>query len=222
MKTQSEFGRSVSAVSAFSAISLVAMSALLSACGPGRSADEVAALPQAAYGNAALAATKIWKVKADVLNCRAAPGTAAGVVFDLRKGSVVDVVDATRTQKNGFTWIHVNPRGDIDHNNCYLAADDRFLTPANGIDADNYDVGAIYEATTLNVKAPLNCREAPGVAAGIIFSAMPVGTVLDPVVGEFYVTWADDAWWIHVDPRGDTDHNTCWISARKSNVTLVP
>ena len=204
------------------ALTLGAGLALASGCGAqSRSADELPSLPLAAYGDAALAATKIWKVKADVLNCREKAGIGGAVVFELSKGSVVDVVDATKVKKDGYTWIHVNPRGDIDHNTCYLAADDRFLTPANGIDSDNYDVGRLYSAKVLKVKTPLNCREYAGTASRIIFQAMPVGTLLDVVQGgEFNIAWFGDAWWVHVNPRGDTDHNECWVSARKSHVTI--
>lgn len=209
------------AFSVCSALSACAL-ALTSACGvQSRSADELPSLPQAAFRDSTLAATNIWKVKADVLNCRQKAGLAGAVVFELRKGSVVDVVDATKVKKDGYTWIHVNPRGDTDHNTCYLAADDRFLTPANSIDADNYDVGALYAANVLTVKTPLNCREFASTSAPIVFEAMPAGTVLDVVhESEFMVAWAHDAWWVRVNPRGDTDHNECWVSARKSFVSL--
>ena len=196
---------------------------LLTGCGAGsRSADEQPSEPLAAYSDAKLAATSIWKVKASVLNCRKTPGVASAVIFELKTGSVVDVVDASKVKKDGYTWIHVNPRGDIDHNTCFVSADDRFLVGANGIDVDNYDPGLLYGANVLKVKTPLNCRVAPRKTAAIIFEAMPALTILDVNRdGDLVVAWADDAWWLNVNPRGDTDHNDCWVAAKKSNVTIL-
>jgi hypothetical protein len=195
-------------------------------CGGAQSADEsVEANVAAAFSPSVLNNTKTWKVIATSLNCRVSAGTASPVVFDLKKGSIVDVIPgAARPVANGFTWIQVNPRGDIDHNTCFVAADDRFLTAATKEVADNFLATDLFEAKSLKVKTALNCREFPSATSAIIFSAMPAGTVLD-VSAETgselpFVHWNGDAYWVHVNPRGDTDHNTCWVSAKKANVTL--
>ncbi|MFY7928907.1 MAG: SH3 domain-containing protein, partial [Oligoflexus sp.] len=48
------------------------------------------------------------------LNCRAQAGTSQPVVFELKAGSVLDVVSKTTINANGFVWLKVNPRGDSD------------------------------------------------------------------------------------------------------------
>jgi hypothetical protein len=199
---------------------------LVSCGGSGLSADETTTSDlQAAFRPSVLASTKVWQVTASVLNCRASASTAAPVVFELRRGLVVDtVLGAPTVSAGGFTWLKVNPRGDLDHNDCYVAADDRFLTPATRIVAENYLESDLFEAKSFKVKVPLNCRQGPWVASAVVFSSMPVGTIVDvdPITNSdfSFVQWNGDSYWVHVNPRGDTDHNSCWISAKKPNVTL--
>ena len=155
------------------------------------------------------------------LNCRAQAGTSRPVVFELRAGSVLDVVSKTTVNANGFVWIQVNPRGDSDHNDCWVAADDRYLKPSNSIDAPLLSLNQLYAANVFQVKANLACRQQPSQSAPVIFD-LRSGIVLDKVATEFGPAWADQSYWILVNPRGDTDHNDCWVPGLKAALTPQP
>lgn len=74
-----------------------------------------------------------------------------------------------------------------------------------------------YAQYSVIAEGGLNCRAAAGTGSSIIFEAMPVGTALDVVVtdsGDAEIDKDESArTWIRVNPRGDVDHNTCWVLA---------
>lgn len=63
----------------------------------------------------------------------------------------------------------------------------------------------------------LNCRAGAGIDSLIIFEAMPIGTALDVVVDESGDAMIEkdrhERMWIEVHPRGQADHDTCWVLA---------
>lgn len=188
---------------------------LLAGCSGAQSADTDSSL-FVALKSSVIAKTNIYITKATPwINCRDQAGTSSPVVFELKPGSVVDVVSKTTKSANGYLWLEVNPRGDVDHNTCWLAADDRFLTPANHIDRPLLPVDAIYSAKVFGVIGNVACRENPNASSPVIFDLRP-GIVLDVVESEFGPAWNGLSYWVQVNPRGDIDHNICWVPGLKA------
>ncbi|HYX37681.1 MAG TPA: hypothetical protein VE954_31655 [Oligoflexus sp.] len=202
--------------------SVCTMSALAMACGSSSEDDSQGSEPFATLNLATITATQVYTTTAKPwLNCRVAPGTMQTVVFELTAGSVVDVVSTTTKPANGLIWLEVNPRGDVDHNTCWLAADDRDLKPSDEIDAPLLSLSALVSTQVFKVASNLMCRENPNNSAPVVFDLKP-DLILDQVATEFGPAWADQAYWVKVNPRGDIDHNECWVPGLKAALAPVP
>ena len=87
---------------------------------------------QAEFSEQAANTYKTWQITENVtswLNCRENPTVRSQVIFELRNPLAVDSEFETARDELGRLWMKVNPRGDIDHNLCWVIAEDRYLSP---------------------------------------------------------------------------------------------
>ena len=165
---------------------------------------------------------RTWKITADpALNCREDAGTENQVIFALNKGIIADsVLDQygraeVKADSKGRNWVRINPRGDTDHNDCYVLAESRYIEPIVTTRLQKSFVNSV-SSWEVTADPALNCREGAGTQNQVIFE-LRKGIILDSVKDVDGSTITDKDrngnLWIKVNPRGDTDHNDCYIFA---------
>ncbi len=157
----------------------------------------------------------VFNVPVGPVNVRNAPSLSASIVTQLTQNAIVDVVDNSRTEAEGFVWwrhsLGWSVERSLDGKSIFMVEITSFQTGENPPKEVKVTPDPKPPQKRFRVQTALNVRDRPALSGALVGTKIPAGTLLD--VDATSRTEADALiWWRHA---------TGWSAERAISNSLI-